>query len=178
MSLEYYTRTGHILPIGLAVCGYCLDKHLKSVDLSNSKLIPELIVPDSNSTNNSPTSDFPTFMPSNSLKREPTSPLYSPRSPKMRPPSQIVSSSSSSSNGDHGQVFLQPPVQRPIGKLIFVIGWSQRQLTLDCRYLTLLCDNLKKRLFLKKNLPDTILGICSNVRGGGKLRSNFPTERE
>jgi hypothetical protein len=28
------------------------------------------------------------------------------------------------------------------------MGFVQRQSTLDCRYLTLLCDNLKKRLFL------------------------------
>ena len=52
MSLEYYTRNGHILPIGLAVCGICKDKHLKSVDFSNSRTIPTpdpepIILPDS-----------------------------------------------------------------------------------------------------------------------------------
>jgi hypothetical protein len=36
----------------------------------------------------------------------------------------------------------------------------QRQSTLDCRYLTLLCDNLKKRMFLQNFFPNTILGIC------------------
>jgi hypothetical protein len=35
----------------------------------------------------------------------------------------------------------------------------QRQSTLDCRYLNLLCDNLKKRKFLQL-FSDTILGIC------------------
>ena len=54
MSLEYYTRNGIILPIGLAVCGLCRDKHLRSVDLSNSRIIPsispEIIVPDSNTS--------------------------------------------------------------------------------------------------------------------------------
>ena len=39
MSLEYYTCTGNVLPIGLAVCSFCREKHLKSVDLSNSKII-------------------------------------------------------------------------------------------------------------------------------------------
>ena len=39
MSLEHYTRTGTILPIGLAVCNVCREKHLKSVDLSSSKMI-------------------------------------------------------------------------------------------------------------------------------------------
>ena len=52
MSLEYYTRNGHILPIGLAVCGICKEKHLKSVDFSNSRTIPipdpePIILPDS-----------------------------------------------------------------------------------------------------------------------------------
>ena len=56
MSLEYYTRNGHILPIGLAVCGICREKHLKSVDFSNSRTIPgpdpePLILPDSSRNN-------------------------------------------------------------------------------------------------------------------------------
>jgi len=70
MSLEYYTCTGNVLPIGLAVCSFCREKHLKSVDLSNSKIItianpvtlqngpgpvnlapPETMVPDSNNSN-------------------------------------------------------------------------------------------------------------------------------
>lgn len=54
MSLEFYTRNGHYLPIGLAVCALCRDKHLKSVDLSNSRLIQndcvELVLPDSNTS--------------------------------------------------------------------------------------------------------------------------------
>ena len=56
MSLEYYTRNGHILPIGLAVCGICREKHLKSVDFSNSRTIPgpdpePVILPDSSRNN-------------------------------------------------------------------------------------------------------------------------------
>ena len=75
MSLEYYTRNGIILPIGLAVCGLCRDKHLRSVDLSNSRIIPsispsEIIVPDSNT---SPVSVLPT-------KRELST---SPNSPEL-----------------------------------------------------------------------------------------------
>ncbi len=38
MSLENYTTTGNILPIGLLVCGNCKDKHLKGVDFSNSQV--------------------------------------------------------------------------------------------------------------------------------------------
>ncbi len=38
MSLENYTTTGNILPIGLLVCGSCKDKHLKGVDFSNSQV--------------------------------------------------------------------------------------------------------------------------------------------
>jgi hypothetical protein len=36
----------------------------------------------------------------------------------------------------------------------------QRQETLDLPYLTLLCDNLKNRMFLQNFFPDSILGIC------------------
>jgi hypothetical protein len=36
----------------------------------------------------------------------------------------------------------------------------QRQETLDLPYLTLLCDNLKNRMFLQNFFPNTILGIC------------------
>jgi hypothetical protein len=37
---------------------------------------------------------------------------------------------------------------------------AQIQSTLDCRYLSLLCDNLKTRKCLQNFFPDTILGIC------------------
>jgi hypothetical protein len=39
-------------------------------------------------------------------------------------------------------------------------GSAQRQETLDLPYLTLLCDNLKNRMFLQNFFPDPILGIC------------------
>jgi hypothetical protein len=39
-----------------------------------------------------------------------------------------------------------------LGKAIRSKGIDQRQSTLDCRYLTLLCDNLKKRKFLQKTI--------------------------
>jgi len=59
MSLEYYTCTGNILPIGLAVCIFCRDKHLKSVDLSNSKMIPMTSTPtqETTTTTNVPVPD-------------------------------------------------------------------------------------------------------------------------
>jgi hypothetical protein len=48
------------------------------------------------------------------------------------------------------------------GKVVQRWAFSQRQLTLDCRYLTgLLCDNLKKRMFLQNFFPDTIFGNLS-----------------
>ena len=39
MSLENYTTTGNILPIGLLVCGNCKDKHLKGLDFANSLIV-------------------------------------------------------------------------------------------------------------------------------------------
>lgn len=39
MSLENYTTTGNILPIGLVVCGNCKEKQLKGVDFSNSQVV-------------------------------------------------------------------------------------------------------------------------------------------
>ena len=116
MSLEYYTCNGIILPIGLAVCGICRDKHLRSVDLSNSRIIPpnspEIIIPDSNS-NSSTITNIPT-------KREPTSPtselmMTSSCPPKMR---QLSTSSSkvTSTNGDVQIVAMSPPPDRVKGE--------------------------------------------------------------
>ncbi len=45
MSLENYTTTGKILPIGLLVCSHCKEKHLKGVDFSNSQVIGPSDVP-------------------------------------------------------------------------------------------------------------------------------------
>ena len=120
MSLEYYTCNGIILPIGLAVCGICRDKHLRSVDLSNSRIIPpnspEIIIPDSNS-NSSTITNIPT-------KREPTSPtselmMTSSCPPKMR---QLSTSSSkvTSTNGDVQIVAMSPPPDRVKGEKNFV----------------------------------------------------------
>ena len=39
MSLENYTTSGNILPIGLLVCGHCKDKCLKGVDFANSQIV-------------------------------------------------------------------------------------------------------------------------------------------
>lgn len=41
MSLENYTTSGNILPIGLLVCGNCKDKNLRGVDFSNSQIYSE-----------------------------------------------------------------------------------------------------------------------------------------
>ena len=40
MSLENYTTSGNILPIGLLVCAHCKDKCLKGVDFTNSQIVP------------------------------------------------------------------------------------------------------------------------------------------
>lgn len=37
MSLQHATRTGNTLPIGMAVCGNCKDKHLKEIDFGDSR---------------------------------------------------------------------------------------------------------------------------------------------
>ena len=39
MSLENYTTSGNILPIGLLVCAHCKDKCLKGVDFANSQVV-------------------------------------------------------------------------------------------------------------------------------------------
>ena len=129
MSLEYYTRNGIILPIGLAVCGLCRDKHLRSVDLSNSRIIPsispEIIVPDSNTSpvssvilptkrelSTSPSSHSPELLLNTNnacpLAAAPAHPL-----PKMR---QLSTSSSkvTSTNGDVQVqlVAMSPPQDR------------------------------------------------------------------
>jgi len=100
MSLEYYTCTGNVLPIGLAVCSFCREKHLKSVDLSNSKIItianpvtlqngpgpvnlkapPETMVPDSNNSN--------ILITSTAAKNPPNplqNPLQNPQNPLQNP---------------------------------------------------------------------------------------------
>jgi hypothetical protein len=46
---------------------------------------------------------------------------------------------------------------------------SQRQETLDLPYLTLLCDNLKNRMFSKTFFPDPILGIFTRERSSKGL---------
>ena len=99
MSLEYYTRSGHVLPIGLAVCSLCRDKHLKSVDLSKSREIPA----------NSPDMTEISIMPS--VKREASSPLtcYDESfSPKMRQLSTTSSSSNVSSTNGEVQIIMTP----------------------------------------------------------------------
>ena len=125
MSLEYYTRNGIILPIGLAVCGLCRDKHLRSVDLSNSRIIPsispsEIIVPDSNT---SPVSVLPTKRDLSTSPNSPellslnitnnACPAVSAPLPKMR---QLSTSSSkvTSTNGDVQVqlVAMSPPQDR------------------------------------------------------------------
>lgn len=124
MSLEYYTCNGIILPIGLAVCGICRDKHLRSVDLSNSRIIPpnspEIYIPDSNSHSNLPT------------KREPTSPtselMLTACPPKMR---QLSTSSSkvTSTNGDVQVqlVAMSPPPDRIRDAIKSVVPVSSSQ---------------------------------------------------
>ena len=125
MSLEYWSGTGNILPIGLAVCGNCREKHLRSVDLSNSRIIPstspDLIIPDSNT---SPVSVLPT-------KREPTSssPELTHCPPKMR---QLSTSSSkvTSTNGDVQVqvVAMSPPPERIKGNFFKVLRAGRAQL--------------------------------------------------
>ena len=39
MSLENYTTTGKILPIGLLVCSHCKEKQLRGLDFTNSQVI-------------------------------------------------------------------------------------------------------------------------------------------
>jgi len=39
MSLENHMKNGSILPIGLLVCGFCKDKHLKGIDTSSSQIV-------------------------------------------------------------------------------------------------------------------------------------------
>ena len=39
MSLENYTTTGKILPIGLLVCSHCKEKQLRGIDFTNSQVI-------------------------------------------------------------------------------------------------------------------------------------------
>ena len=134
MSLEYYTRNGIILPIGLAVCGLCRDKHLRSVDLSNSRIIPsispaEIIVPDSNT---SPVSVLPTKRELSTSPNSPellslnitnnACPAASAPLPKMR---QLSTSSSkvTSTNGDVQVqlVAMSPPQDRiKLGTYVFV----------------------------------------------------------
>jgi hypothetical protein len=53
-------------------------------------------------------------------------------------------------------IFIYTYIQYSIG----LKGKDKTLYYLDCRYLNLLCDNLKKRKFLQNFFPDTILGIC------------------
>jgi len=122
MSLEYYTRNGIILPIGLAVCGLCRDKHLRSVDLSNSRIIPsispEIIVPDSNT---SPVSSV--ILPTKrELSTSPNSPeLLSlnitnnacPAAPAPLPKMRQLSTSSSKVTSTNGDVQVQLVAMSP-----------------------------------------------------------------
>ena len=39
MSLENHMKNGSILPIGLLVCGFCKEKHLKGIDTSSSQIV-------------------------------------------------------------------------------------------------------------------------------------------
>ena len=39
MSLENYTTTGKILPIGLLVCSHCKERQLRGIDFTNSQVI-------------------------------------------------------------------------------------------------------------------------------------------
>ena len=142
MSLEYYTRNGIILPIGLAVCGLCRDKHLRSVDLSNSRIIPsisptaEIIVPDSNTSpvsvvptkrelmsTLSPSSPSPELLLNTNnacpLAAAPAHPL-----PKMRQLSTSSSKVTSTNNGDvQVQLVAMSPPQDRIKLGMYCIHW-------------------------------------------------------
>jgi hypothetical protein len=50
-------------------------------------------------------------------------------------------------------------------RLSYIRKSCQRQSTLDCRYLTLLCDNMKKRMFLQNFFSWHYLGnlLCSTM---------------
>ena len=45
MSLENYTTTGKILPIGLLVCSHCKEKQLRGIDFTNSQVIGPTDIP-------------------------------------------------------------------------------------------------------------------------------------
>ena len=45
MSLENYTTTGKILPIGLLVCSHCKEKRLRGIDFTNSQVIGPTDIP-------------------------------------------------------------------------------------------------------------------------------------
>ena len=102
MSLEYYTRDGHILPIGLAVCGICKDKHLKSVDFSNSRTIPApdpepIILPDSSYKRES-----------NVLKPIKTEVSIYPPPLNCSPPKKVRQMSQSGVSSTNGEVIVTP----------------------------------------------------------------------
>ena len=102
MSLEYYTRNGHILPIGLAVCGICKDKHLKSVDFSNSRTIPApdpepIILPDSSYKRES-----------NVLKPIKTEVSIYPPPLNCSPPKKVRQMSQSGVSSTNGEVIVTP----------------------------------------------------------------------
>merc|ERR1711981_504066 len=128
MSLEYYTCTGNILPIGLAVCCFCRDKHLKSVDLSNSKIIPiasptpqtpppEPMVPDSNNSNilisSTANPKNPSQNPSSQHNPHQNPPLnFSTKVRQLSTASAISNCSSVSSTNGEVQILLTPVNQQ------------------------------------------------------------------
>ena len=112
MSLEYYTTSGHILPIGLAVCGFCREKHLKNVDLTNSTPIPSADSMMSYPTDSSNLysnimikRDISSHSPSGSVLGVPNSPSGSIMGVNnMRPSRSSTQSSCSSVSSTNGEV--------------------------------------------------------------------------
>ena len=54
MSLENYTTTGKILPIGLLVCSHCKEKQLRGIDFTNSQVIGPTDFPLESTSSSSP----------------------------------------------------------------------------------------------------------------------------
>ncbi len=125
MSLEFYTTSGTVLPIGFAVCDACKERHLKNVDMTGSREVPSNPMMTMSMTIPAPVSVSPeTVLPDSSpqqqtnslsppLKREASSPLLQRRTPpKIRclpSSSSTLTQSQQQSNGNDAAII---PVQR------------------------------------------------------------------
>lgn len=92
ISLENHLKNGSILPIGRFVCGFCKDKLLKGIDMSQSLVLtPDMPTIQYISSDQPASSDQPVLSNTVSVRPSMATPLKRPGTFDQTPPSDMMS---------------------------------------------------------------------------------------